>query len=208
MREVDDTQDVVKRFDRQRGEQQPRHIRAIAGATDLFDEDHVVSHRRQMGLRVRRLDLHLEHASFQVGLTRGTLRCRTEFNGSCAEQLRAAHFVADFDIRRRTRGGIALRRAAVFLGAKDVVRARTGVLLSFDKDVVDVRLAIGDAHDPRLRTLRRQLARQPIPFESTKALLLFNGQRATFVRLAETLRRAIEELRPDHPQPHKFEFGK
>ena len=104
-----------------------------------------------------------------MGLTCRTLRCRTQFDGPRAEPRRAARFVSHFDVRVPTRCEIALERATILFGTNDVLGTRAGLLLSFHEDVVDVRLAINDADDLRLRSFRRQVARQTITRQPPQA---------------------------------------
>ena len=149
---------------------------------------------------MRRLDLDRERANFQHGRAcraGGSLR---EFAGPRRPQCRTRDLVPHLAIGGRTRLGIALERAAVFLGANDVLGPDARLLPGVHEDVVDVGLAIGEAHDLRLGTGRRQLTGQSIPFQPTKALLLFDGQDAALQGFAERFRRAIEGLHAHHAQ--------
>src|SRR5262245_7390710 len=75
-----------------------------------------------------------------------------------------------------------------------------GVLLGLDEDLVNVRLAIGDADNLCLAVFLLQFAGQSVASQPANALLLLDWQKLTSAALAEHFRRAIELLRADHAQ--------
>ena len=155
--------------------------------------------------RVRRLDYDRQCAEFQHGGACGTFGRLTQFEGLRRPSWGLSDFVTHLVKHLRPRCGMRLQRTAVLLRAEDVLGTRTGLLVRIHEDVVDVGLAIGDAHDLRLRACRREFAGQSIALQPPITLLLFDRERAAFERFAQTLRRAIEVLDPDHAQTSSVE---
>ena len=118
---------------------------------------------------------------------------------------RAAHFGPYFAIRPRSlipdRARAVLRSS---LARMMYSGARTRLLSSVHKDVINVSLAICHADDLRTWTFRRQLTRQSISFQPTKTFFLFDGQSLAFLRSAETLRKRDQKISAPHDAQAQF----
>lgn len=106
-------------------------------------------------------------------------------------------------LHEAARGGVGFPRPSLHAGAEEEFGPRPGYLRGLDVDVVDVRFAIRHANDLRRRTIRRQLAGQPVSFEPAETFLLFDRPVAPLVGLAERLGIPIEVVDPHHA-PHQF----
>ncbi len=85
-------------------------------------------------------------------LTRRTLGSLAEVDWFAWPAAASDHFVPHLVERYRTRFRIAFQRAAVFLGANEVVGSWTSLLLGLHKDVIDFGLTVRDADNLRLGT--------------------------------------------------------
>lgn len=84
--------------------------------------------------------------------------------------------------------------------ANRAIGPRTRILLGFDVDVANIRLAIRDADNARFRRIGRHLARQSIAFEPAKTFLGFDRQSAAVAGFSERFRSSIEVVHPQHTE--------
>ena len=157
--------------------------------------------RRQFVPRIRRLDR--ERPDRQDRLSRRSLWRAGQLDHMPCPQRGRRDLGAHFVIRPSALRPVALGGAAVLVGAEHVMHIRDGAahLLGFEKNVVQVRLAVGDADDLRRRTARGQLTTPAESGQPAKTLLGLEGLlRPPSLRLGEAFRGPVEALGGQHPQ--------